>query len=430
MDEITAKVSELELSYPDIHVYAKAFDDIVSYIRQIRKEALSCAEISVTKSFAGPFTSGGLLVVLLEPLHDHRWREGAHVVISDCPSLSALDEGLQVTSNGTLSIMHCASLLDLRPFICQLQNSRLADREREKLYDLVIKAIEAKKPDVILCMGKVRVAVSYVLMVTSAYSTKEPKNTLLERQAQFSDEFRKHAEWVYAMHPSHSVNYNSDDIELRTQLLNSIAEACHKLNVKNPGLLPALTGCGNPNGRLRLIPSREDRRDTRWVEILLQTLIVLCLRPRHRLPAASLNTNHFYKLARWHEDYFVHILDSPDVKDDQATKIATSLIPLFRRLNKSMKTTSWYLQTYEANWGEIADVLTDGHAILEDVRGLLDNNNFYGTCGNGAKAEPTDTDGSSDILSRGKCIAHRMAALVHDGSPRPERNTRWISIAH
>lgn len=252
----------------------------------------------------------------------------------------------------------------------------------------------------------------------------------MERQAQFSDEFRKHAEWVYAMHPSHSVNYNSGDIKLRTQLLRSIAEACYKLHPKNPEMLPAPTGCGDLYEPLGLMPFRDDGRDTRWVEDLLRGLIVLCLRPRHQLPAASLNTNAYYKLASWHEDYFVHILENRDVKDDQETKLAASLIPLFRRLNKSMRTTSWYLQTYDANWGIIADVLSDGLAILEDVCVLLDNNHFYGACANGEKTDSTDTDGSSssDILSRGKCITTRIAALVHDGSPRLERNTRWIKL--
>lgn len=258
---------------------------------------------------------------------------------------------------------------------------------------------------------------------------KEPKNTLLERQTQFSDAFRKRTEWVYAMHPSRSVNYNSGDIELRTQLLKSITEACYKLHAKNPEMLPTPTGCGDLYGPLGLTPFRENRRDTWWVENLLQSLILLCLRPRHQLPAASLNTNAYYKLARWQEDYFVHILENRDVKDDQETKIAASLIPLFRRLNKSMSTTSWYLQTYHANWGKIADVLSDGLAILEDVCGLLDNNYFHGTCGNCENAESTDTDSSSDILSRGKCITTRIAALVHDGSPRLERNMRWIKIA-
>jgi hypothetical protein len=66
-----------------------------------------------------------------------------------------------------------------------------------------------------------------------------------------------------------------------------------------------------------------------------------------------------------------------------------------------MRTTSWYLQTYDANWGNIADVLSDGLAILEDVCGLLDNNHFHGTYGNDENAESLATDRSSDILSRG-----------------------------
>jgi hypothetical protein len=251
----------------------------------------------------------------------------------------------------------------------------------------------------------------------------------MERKAQFSDEFRRRVEWVYAMHPSHSVNYNSSDTELRTRLLNSIAEACHKLHVKNPGLLPRPTGCGGLNEHLNPISSRKGRRDTQWVEILLQTLVVLCLRPRHRLPAASLNTNSFYKLERWHEAYFVHILESPDVKDDQESKIATSLIPLFTRLNKSMKTTSWYLQTYEANWGEITDVLADGLAILGDICALLETSHLHGTYEYDEESKPIDTKCSSDILSCGRRIALRIAALVHDSSPQPERNMQWVSFA-
>lgn len=159
MDEITTKVSELKLSGPHIHVYAQAFNDIVAFICQKFPGELSAAEIDVTKSFAGPFSSGGLLVVLLEPRQRHNWREGVHVVISDCASLSALEEGLQITSNRILSISHRVSLLDLRPFICQLRNARLTDREREILYGLVVKAIDAKKPDLVLCMGKVRVSI-------------------------------------------------------------------------------------------------------------------------------------------------------------------------------------------------------------------------------------------------------------------------------
>lgn len=175
MDEITSKVSELELSSYDNHAYAKSFHDIVSYICEIRDEALSRAKIDVTKSFARPFTSSDLLAILLEPRQGHPWCDSANDVISHCLSLSALHKGFHVTSNGILSILHGVSLLDLRLFVSKLQNGRLEDHVREKLYDLVIKAMDAKKPDVILCMGEVRVPISYMRTGAPAYHTKGTK---------------------------------------------------------------------------------------------------------------------------------------------------------------------------------------------------------------------------------------------------------------
>lgn len=218
---------------------------------------------------------------------------------------------------------------------------------------------------------------------------------------------------------------------MRTQLLNSIAEACRRLQAKSPEILPAPTWCGDPDGQLRLIPSRENQRDTRWVENLLWTLMVLCLRPRHRLPALSLNTNAYYKLAHWQEGYFNHVLENSDVKDDKSTIIAIALIPLFRRLNKTLKTTSWYLQTYEANWGEIANVLSDdGLATLENICRLLDSNESHGACGNGVNTQKVETDERNEILSHGKSIALQIADQVHNGFQRLERNAIWIQIAN
>lgn len=95
-----------------------------------------------------------------------------------------------------------------------------------------------------------------------------------------------------------------------------------------------------------------------------------------------------------------------------------------------MRTTSWYLPTYDANWGKIANVHSDGLAILEDVCSFLGKNHFLGACENGENAVSTNTAGSIDIQSRGKCITTRITALVHECSSRHERNTPWIRIAH
>jgi hypothetical protein len=89
MDAITAKVSQLEISS---HPYPKAFDRIVDYIHEIRRVPLSRDEIDVTRLFAGPCTSGGMLVILIEPLQGHPWNAGANAVITDCSTLSEQEE--------------------------------------------------------------------------------------------------------------------------------------------------------------------------------------------------------------------------------------------------------------------------------------------------------------------------------------------------
>lgn len=155
MESITERFSRIEVSSQALS-YAKAFRQIVSYVRVIRKQPLSAAEIDVTRCLAGPFDMGGLLIILQEPLQEHPWSEGVSAVISSCPTLDALREGVLIGSNGSLSLLHHISILDIRAFISKQANYSLTEDQREKLYSLVIAAIEAKRPDVVLCMGKVK----------------------------------------------------------------------------------------------------------------------------------------------------------------------------------------------------------------------------------------------------------------------------------
>lgn len=155
METITAQISQLELHSSDLQTYGETFHHIVAYIRQIRRTPLSDAEIDVTESLAGPFTCGGLLVILQEPLQSHPWHKGTDAVVSECPTFCALREGLQIGLQGSLTVLHHVSVLDLRPFISKEQNTLIEVCQREKLYSLLMRAIDAKRPDVILCMGQV-----------------------------------------------------------------------------------------------------------------------------------------------------------------------------------------------------------------------------------------------------------------------------------
>lgn len=150
IDDITAGLESL-----NIGTYEAAYEKIVSFIKEDLKHTIGAKEEEVTRVLAGPFTHGGLLILLQEPRLHHPWGDGVHEVIDDCDSLKVLNEGFNLISDGRLNLTNGISVLDMRPFLAEKYHSKLDKWQWERLYDLVYNAIVAKKPDVLLCMGKV-----------------------------------------------------------------------------------------------------------------------------------------------------------------------------------------------------------------------------------------------------------------------------------
>lgn len=135
--------------------FERAFEAILVFTQAIH--LIERAEISVTKVFAGPFSQGGLLVLLERPLATHPWEGGASEVISDCPTLELLQQGLRLASNGLIRFLEDVSVLDRWPMHDQARLSKLTPNMCSELDRLALEAIIAKRPDVILCMGEVSV---------------------------------------------------------------------------------------------------------------------------------------------------------------------------------------------------------------------------------------------------------------------------------
>lgn len=162
MDSITDKMSKLDTSSHCPNTFYESFNKLVKFVKYLRNYQIYNAELECTKALAGPFSTGGLLIVLLEPLQNHPWEKGVDAVISTCRTLSCLKEGLQIGSDGVLSLVNHVSLVDQRALMSKEQNMKISAYQREILYDFVVEAIDAKKPDVVLCMGNVcHVPLSY-----------------------------------------------------------------------------------------------------------------------------------------------------------------------------------------------------------------------------------------------------------------------------
>jgi hypothetical protein len=159
MDELTSSLASIHFSpepSPEPQTYSAIFNTIVDFAAATRGSPIPDTELDITTQLAGPFTPGGLLVLLEEPRRTHPWHRGLDGVIKDCGTLDLLETWIRHGSQGSMSLAENVAVLDSRPLLVAEDHSDLGKEGWGELYRLVRKAIEAKRPDVVLCMGKVR----------------------------------------------------------------------------------------------------------------------------------------------------------------------------------------------------------------------------------------------------------------------------------
>lgn len=212
------------------------------------------------------------------------------------------------------------------------------------------------------------------------------------------------AKIIYTKHPSHSVNYNKNSVEKRTDLLNSISEACRELRLRSPAMFHS--GLFDKN---KTQPAASPH-DTRWVETLLWALIKLCIGPWLRLPPKNMEADGFYRLEARYHMHFLRIRRDLSAILHPTKQIAYVLIPLFRRLNGCLKRTSWFMSAYEANWSEISCALTQHLHGMEYARDVLASH-ASSTDQVVGKLASTNFN-ASGILLKGEMLTLRIASLL------------------
>lgn len=111
-------------------------------------------EIQVTAQLAGPAVKGGIAIALQQPRRNHPFEEGLDAVIDDCGTLYALYDIFTAVSCGTLDIRTDITIVDLLPYESETL-AEIGDTKLRKSFSTLAQVICDKKPDVLLCAGKI-----------------------------------------------------------------------------------------------------------------------------------------------------------------------------------------------------------------------------------------------------------------------------------
>ena len=206
-----------------------------------RKLGCDSDEIKVTSQLAGPASTGGILVVLQQPRDNHPFKSGLRSVIEDCESLTALDELFKTASCGTLNVRESVSLVDLLPFTPE-QPSKLPSGELQDAFEAARLTICAKRPDVVLCAGKIwlpyenrnlrrgsanqeKSDIKGELWKLECAGVGQPDKFDIVRLRGSGRELVRMPK-VNGFHPSYAVNYHPEHTSLKQLLLLNVLKTC------------------------------------------------------------------------------------------------------------------------------------------------------------------------------------------------------------
>jgi hypothetical protein len=225
VEDITSSLARTHIDTNIPGTYAHVIDAIVATTAKFRNEAIPRDELKVTRDLAGPFTTGGLLILLWRPLDCHPWSKRTKIVVKECHTLDALQEAIRGLLK--LSLVDDISVLDVEP----LYNSKfeLPTEQKEVIQGLLFQAIIAKQPQIILCMGDASIA--KIVCVTLLTGYKKAVAFLKPRLDQLRSTLS--VECFFSIHPSRSLHYQYEDCPtLRHVLFNNIRQACYALQGK------------------------------------------------------------------------------------------------------------------------------------------------------------------------------------------------------
>ncbi|KAF2259629.1 hypothetical protein CC78DRAFT_571764 [Lojkania enalia] len=199
--------------------HAREIKNYGRYFQKYRKD-ISNNEIQFAKWLAMPETKGGVVIVLQQPAEHQRYFSDHYQTVKDCNTLSAVDEVCKAITGYGVERVSC---FDAFPFhkIPVSKSLEKYEEELDEAYDLFLRMIEQKQPDVVLCCYR------------SPHSTKYKDFQCIgigrTRDCQVTVRGRRYT-CVNCFHPSYALNYLEDKSELRSLFIIEATQAFRRAN--------------------------------------------------------------------------------------------------------------------------------------------------------------------------------------------------------
>ncbi|KAK3177775.1 hypothetical protein K4F52_009473 [Lecanicillium sp. MT-2017a] len=379
--------------------YRSGLHSLLRMAKSLRP-CIPAAEVAITLQFAGPYTPGGLLVLLKQPRSNHPWERGASAVIKDCDTLDMVNEGA-IRFHGGDGLQGAVSLLDTRPFLPEEITNSLSQHdteEIEEIEDFVMACIQAKNPACILCMGDVAAS------------------ALQRTRDSSSHPFWRRVPIVYARHPSRSIHFQNEDLNMRTSLLDSIKHAC--AIATRPSQPPPLETPVESVQHHATLGCQDDLLH------FMELLLYCCFERSVMLPERNINKgDSCFRLQRWQTKWFTHVCRQPD----PVSLARARLIQLFRALNPAIRLSSWFEATYTFDRARIVAILAENMSSIEADCCLISTHKLQLP----TPAETTqafavaDQDGIGDIMPH---VSRMAARNLKEWKERANRTRRGVSF--
>lgn len=184
-------------------------------------------------------------------------------------------------------------------------------------------------------------------------------------------------EVIYSIHPSHSANYKTGDcLKLRDDVLSAIRQACQFPESKEVApqqklSLPKLISHALPS----LTPTDRTPAKARDIEIIhefLDVVVRMCFPDGNTFPVHSIRADQnapksYFAFTGPQIYYLRHSLICEDTTPTDKSSARKVLIPIFLRLNATLRRVSYFLPVYEDDWDRISMVLSN---VPEDLENL------------------------------------------------------------